>query len=238
MNEDSFSIKLIREFFLDCFLLSLEAGVVMKEKRTLTPLPSLRRIPAYLRLLKDLRNSKLDTVSCTVIAKKLKREPTQIRKDLAFAGAIGKPKVGYQVENLINCLERFLGWDHLTQAVLVGTGKLGTSLLAYGGFLNHGIDIVATFDEDPVLIGQTCHGRKIFAIEELVEILRLQQIPIGIITVPSYFAQGIAEQMIDGGIKAIWNFTSARLDIPDGIIVENEDLFASLAVLCGRLNQH
>ena len=200
------------------------------------PTPTLRRMPTYLRLVKDLQANGIETVSCTVIANALKREPTQIRKDLAMTGIVGKPKVGYFTAELISSIEDFLGWNFYSKAFLVGAGKMGSSLLAYGGFRHHGIDIIAAFDTDPNLVGKLVHGKEVFALKRITNMIPEKQVTIGIITVPARFAQEVADCMVAGGIKAIWNFTTCQLNVPDYVIVENEDLFASLAVLCGKLN--
>jgi len=218
--------------------LHLKRSFMITAENIITPKPTLCRMPTYLRFLKDLLANGSVTVSCTIIANALGLEPTQIRKDLAMTGIVGKPKLGYYTSELIYCIEHFLGWDLLSPAFLVGAGKLGSALLAYGGFRHHGIDIVAAFDTNPSLISMAVHGKTVYELSELTGMIRQQGIKIGIITVPAKHAQSVANQMVDGGVKAIWNFTTKRLLVPDNIIVENEDLFASLAVLCGRMNNH
>jgi redox-sensing transcriptional repressor len=199
------------------------------------PEPTLRRLPVYLHYLKDIYKAGKSEVSTTNIAGELKLDPTQVRKDLAYTGIAGKPKVGYDVEVLISTIEDFLNWNNLTDAFLVGAGNLGMALLGYDGFKKYGLNIIAAFDNDPAKIGREIHNVPVLPLEKLSDLIKRMHIHIGILTVPAAEAQKITALMIQGGIKAIWNFAPASLKVPEGIVVENAGFTTSLAVLTRKL---
>ncbi|MCP4568702.1 MAG: redox-sensing transcriptional repressor Rex, partial [FCB group bacterium] len=178
-----------------------------------------------------------DIVSSREIAAKLGLDPIQVRKDLQFTGVIGKPKVGYVIDNLISLIESFLGWDNTSSAYLAGAGNLGTAILGYEGFRGYGVDIVAVFDNDSRKIGTEINSYEVYDIEKITGLAERMNVNIGIITVPAADAQDVADRMVRGGIKAIWNFAPVKLNIPDNVIVENEQLSTSLAVLTSKLKQ-
>ena len=197
---------------------------MQKEDKKKIPAPVLRRLPIYQHYLRGLQEQQVITVSCTQIAKDLKLTSIQIRKDLAMTGIVGKPKVGYIVEDLLVKIEKFLGWQQSAEAFVVGVGHLGTALLGYDGFTKMGLHIIAGFDNDTNKIGSEIYGKKIFAINRLSELVSRMNIHIGVITVPAKYAQEIADIMVKSGIKAIWNFADIRLSVPDGVIVQHENL--------------
>ncbi|MGE5609190.1 MAG: redox-sensing transcriptional repressor Rex [Bacillota bacterium] len=199
------------------------------------PEPTLRRLPLYHRYLKSLQEQERAFVSCTHIGAELGLDPTQVRKDIEVTGAVGRPKVGYSVPELVLAIEQFLGWDNINEAFLVGAGSLGAALLGYTRFQQCGLNIVAAFDTDPAKIGREIHGKYVLALEKLPDLLERMHIRIGIITVPAPAAQQVADLMVGAGVRAIWNFAPVRLRVPDQIIVHNEDLYCSLAALSQKL---
>ncbi len=205
------------------------------EKARAGNLMSVRRLPAYLNLFKQLNATGREFVSSTHIASELRLQPDQIRKDLALTGIVGKPKSGYHVPALIKAIEEFLRWDNNTDAFLVGAGNLGSALLGYQGFAQHGLSIVAAFDADPAKVGHMVQGYQILPVEKLADLAKRMHVHMGIITVPAEHSQAIADTMSFSGINAIWNFSPVNLDVPDGVIVENVDLASSLAVLSHKL---
>jgi redox-sensing transcriptional repressor len=207
----------------------------MLDRRKPIPLPSLKRLPTYHHYLKDVQEKGLIYISCTLIGKDLKLDPTQVRKDLEATEIVGKPKVGYPVSDLIGAIETFLGWNNVNEAFLVGAGDLGSALLGYERFKNTGLNIVAAFDTEPARIGTQIRGKEVLPLERLVDLAQRMSIHIGIITVPASAAQKVADLMVEGGIKAIWNFAPVHLRLRDDIIVQNEDLYNSLASLSHRL---
>lgn len=201
------------------------------------PEPTLRRLPLYHRYLKVLQDGGVTTVSCTKIGMALSLDPTQVRKDIEVTGIVGRPKTGYGVADLADAIERFLGWDNATEAFLVGAGSLGAALLGYHKFAECGLQIVAAFDADPAKVGGQIHGKHVLAIEQLPDLMQRMHVPIGIITVPAAVAQRVADLMVTGGVRAIWNFAPVHLNVPADVIVHNEDLYCSLAALSQKLRQ-
>jgi redox-sensing transcriptional repressor len=199
--------------------------------------PTVRRLPVYHRLLKELQTEGWSFVSCTDIGEKLVLDPTQVRKDLEVTGVVGKPKVGYVVPALIDGIEQFLGFKTVNEACLVGVGNLGAALLGYRKFQEYGMDIVAVFDNGASKVGGTIHGKPILPISKFSDLARRMHLLIGIITVPAPAAQEVADVMVKAGIRAIWNFAPIRLRVPGEIILHNEDLYCSLASLSQKLSQ-
>ena len=158
----------------------------------------------------------------------------QVRKDLAIGSSGGRPKIGYCRESLIDDIEQFLGYDNTTVAVLIGAGKLGQALMGYSGFEEYGLDIMAAFDLHPS-IERTEEGKPVYPMTELARFCRQHKVLMGIITVPARGAQDAADQLIAVGVKAIWNFAPVHLDVPEGILVQNENMATSLAVLSVHL---
>ena len=205
------------------------------EKAISVPEPTLRRLPLYHRVLKDMLANGAERVSCTDIGLELHLDPTQIRKDLEFTGVAGRPRIGYQLAPLIEGIEQFLGWNNVNEAFLVGAGHLGAALMGYKRFSEYGMSIVAAFDTDPLKVGKPVGGKKILPLVKLPELARRMHILMGIITVPDAAAQEVADLMTSGGIMAIWNFAPVQLRVPERVIVHNENLYCSLASLSQKL---
>jgi redox-sensing transcriptional repressor len=204
------------------------------EQRT-AGVPTLKRLPLYLRLLRQMKENGEEYASGAVVAKELGLDPIVVRKDLAITGAVGRPRLGFQMDEIITAIEEFLGWSNTSDAFLVGVGNLGTALLGHQGFEQHGIRIVAAFDAAPKLIGKTVHGKTILDIKKLPSLAKRMHVQIGILTATASVAQVIADVMIEGGIRGIWNFTPAKLTVPKHVVLQREDLASSLAVLSHRL---
>ena len=200
-------------------------------------LPSVKRMPAYLQLLRVLQAEGHEHVSGTVLANVHNLEPVIVRKDLAMTGAVGTPRIGFHIAKLITAIERFLGWDNQTKAVLVGVGSLGTALLGYHGFQDFGFRFVGAFDRDPKVIGKWIHGRKVQPMDKLLPFVRRGEILLGVLTIPAETAQETAELMVRAGIKGIWNFTPTKLQLLGDVVSQKEDLAEGLAVLSHRLHQ-
>jgi redox-sensing transcriptional repressor len=201
------------------------------------PQPSLNRLPQYHHHLCELKTKGINTVSCSVIGRDLNLVPVRVRKDLQYTGIVGRPKTGYLVAELIAAIETFLGWNNVHEAFLAGAGNLGTALLGHERFSNFGPRIVAAFDTDPEKIGQWVHGKMVLPLDKLTDLAKRMSIHLGIISAPAEYAQSIAEEMVLGGIQAVWNFAPVRLKVPSQVIVHNEDLYSSLASLSWKLAQ-
>jgi len=198
-------------------------------------IPTIKRLPQYLRILKDLEKQDVETVSTTFLAQELNIEPIVVRKDIASTGAEGKPRIGFTTKEAIKKIEHFLGWDNVTEAFLVGAGNLGSALMGYQGFQNHGLKIIAAFDKDDKKIGQEIHGIKVLSMEKLPNLAKRMHIHIGVICVDAEHAQEVSDIMVEAGIKAIWNFTPVKLKTPDDVVSQKEDLSSGLAVLSVKL---
>lgn len=196
----------------------------------------LKRLPAYLTYLKRLPADDSAYISATALASALEMGEVQVRKDLAMVSDGGRPKVGYHRQSLIADIEEFLGYNNTNDAVLVGAGKLGKALLGYVGFAEYGLNIVAAFDNDPSLAGSVENGKPILALSELESVCSKRQVLIGIITVPAAQAQPVCDLLIAHGIKAIWSFAPVHLEVPEGILVQYENMATSLAVLSKHLS--
>ena len=194
----------------------------------------LKRLPGYLAYLKNMPEDAPTHISATALANALGMGEVQVRKDLAMVSDGGRPKIGYQREALIDDIEQFLGYDNTTDAVLIGAGKLGLALMGYKGFDDYGLNILAAFDLNPKQ-DKTEEGKPIYPITKLTQFCRSHKVLMGIITVPAESAQEVANHLIAGGIKAIWNFAPAHLDVPAGILVQYENMATSLAVLSVHL---
>jgi redox-sensing transcriptional repressor len=195
----------------------------------------LARLPQYHHYLVDLAAKGITQTTCSVIGRDLGLIPVQVRKDLQYTGFIGRPKTGYSVAELIQAIETFLGWNNINEAFLVGAGNLGTALLGHERFSKFGLRIVAAFDTDPAKAGQWIHDKAVLPLNELADLAQRMSIHLGIITTPPEAAQAVADEMVKGGIQAIWNFAPVRLRVPEHIIVHNEDLYSTLATLSWKL---
>jgi len=194
----------------------------------------LKRLPGYLAYLKNMPTDAPVHISATALANALGMGEVQVRKDLAMVSDGGRPKIGYLREALIEDIEQFLGYDNVTDAVLIGAGKLGQALMGYRGFDEYGLNIMAAFDRNPSR-EKTDEGKPVYNINQLEQFCRTHKVLMGIITVPAEGAQTVADQLIAGGIKAIWHFAPTHLDVPAGLLVQNENMATSLAVLTVHL---
>lgn len=197
----------------------------------------LKRLPGYVAYLRSISDSSSPYISATVLANALGMGEVQVRKDLAAVSDGGRPKLGYLRDSLIEDIEQFLGYDNTTDAVLIGAGKLGQALCGYGGFDAYGLNILAAFDTAP-FAEKTDEGKPVLHISRLESFCKSNKVLMGIITVPAKYAQEVCDQLIDCGIKAIWNFAPTHLEVPAHILVQNENMATSLAVLSMHLQAH
>ena len=216
-------------------ILSYGEKISMKEEKSVS-IQTLRRLPVYLHYLKSLGGA-LPMVSATVIAEALGQNDVQVRKYLGSVSGSGRPKKGYVTAELIDEIEDYLGFGAKSKAVLIGAGNLGRALLSYQGFSDYGLDIVAAFDNSSAVVGRAVSGRIVQPLSELERICKKYDVKVGIITVPSSGAQKAADELIIHGIKAIWNFAPTVIKVPEGVLVENENLASSLAVLTKHIGE-
>ena len=186
------------------------------------PEPTLRRLPWYLSNVKLMKEQGETYVSSTQISKQINVDASQIAKDLSYVNISGRTRVGYEIDALIEVLERFLGFTKMHKAFLFGVGSLGGALLRDSG-LHH-------------FVGKEINGIPIYHSDEFEIKMKSCDVNIGVLTVPINIAQEITDKMIAGGIKAVWNFTPFRIRVPENIVVQNTSLYAHLAVMFNRLN--
>ncbi len=201
------------------------------------PEPALRRLPWYLSYVKLLKKQDQTHVSSTQIAKKINVSASQIAKDLSYVDISGKTRVGYDIDLLIAVLEDFLGFTKIHNAVIFGVGSLGAALLSDSGLEQYGLKLFAGFDVDESIVGNEINNVPIFHSDDFLDKNKELMAQIGVLTVPSGIAQQVADYMIEGGIKAIWNFTPFRITVPEGIVLQNTSLYAHLAVMFNRLRE-
>ena len=201
------------------------------------PEPALRRLPWYLSYIKLLKTQGERYVSTTQIAKKIDVSASQIAKDLSFVNISGKTRVGYDIDELINVLDTFLGFGEVHNAVVFGVGSLGAALLSDSGLEQYGLKIIAGFDVDKSVVDTKIHNIPEYHSDRFVELNKEIKADIGVLTVPSGVAQQVSNYMITGGIKGVWNFTPFRIRVPEGIVLQNTSLYAHLAVMFNRLDQ-
>ena len=200
------------------------------------PEPTLRRLPWYLSNIKLMKEKGEQYVSSTQISKEINIDASQIAKDLSYVNISGRTRVGYNIDALIEVLESFLGFTNMHKAFLFGVGSLGAALLRDSGLHHFRLEIVAAFDVNPELVGKDLNGIPIFHSDDFEAKMKEYDVNIGVLTVPINIAQEITNKMVDGGIKAVWNFTPFRIRVPENIVVQNTSLYAHLAVMFNRLN--
>ncbi len=197
---------------------------------------TLKRLPFYLNYLETLKKEGVENVSAGMIAKQLGLSEILVKKDLGLAvRTSGKPKVGHNLDTLISELRDFLGYDDTSTAVLVGAGHLGGALLAYNGFKAMNLEIAYAFDNNPKIVGKEINGILILNIDDLETTCQYENIELGIITTTADGAQDVCDKLVKAGIKAIWNFAPVSLKAPDDVLIQNENLASSLAVLSNKL---
>ena len=197
----------------------------------------LRRLPQYLTVLTRLTGDEQRYVTSAELARQLDLDETLVRKDLAMTGFTGKPRMGFDVLALLLHLKEYLGLQHVKEAFIIGAGRLGQALAGYPGFEKYHLKIVGIFDTAPHKIGQMVNGLEVQPLWTAPALARSMHIQLAILTVPPSAAQGVADMLADAGLLAFWNFSGNPLHLPAPIMVHNEDLAESVAILCHRLGK-
>ena len=209
----------------------------MPQTQFYVPEPTLRRLPWYLAYAQLVQHSGETFLSSTQIAKNIAVDASKVAKDLSYVQISGRTRVGYDVNELVEVLEKFLGFTKSHKAFLFGVGSLGGALMHDNGLNHFGLEIVTGFDVKYELAGTSINRIPIHHVDRFKELQKQTGINIGVLTVPVERAQETADMMIEGGIQAIWNFTPFRIRVPDNIIVQNTSIYAHLAVMFNRLNE-
>lgn len=200
---------------------------------------TLQRMPSYLNFLEHIKTSEEKYISAPVIARNLRLNEVQVRKDIAMVSTVsGKPKLGFEIDTLITDIKNFLGYDETDKAVLIGVGHLGRALLSYEGYAHYGLEIVAAFDVSSEVVGTEINKIRILDMNSLEDTVRKTNADIGIITVSAKSAQSVCDRLVECGIKAIWNFAPTYIEVPESILIQNENTAASLALLSLHLRDN
>ncbi len=201
------------------------------------PEPTLQRLPWYLAYVSRLRAASVEYVSSTQISKELNVDASQIAKDLSFLNIRGKTRIGYEVAGLERVLQDFLGFKRAHNAVIIGVGSLGAALIQDSGLSRFGLNIVAGFDIDPGVVGVDKGGIPVYHMDDFALRLPELQAEIGIVTVPADRAQHVADEAVEAGIKALWNFPPCRIRTAPGIVMQDTSIYAHLALMYNRMDQ-
>ncbi len=202
------------------------------------PLPTVRRLPSYLRILRSEQALGKEWTSTTMLSDSLRLKAIQVRKDMSYASCQGRPKKGFNTSGCILRIEQILGLSHDCEAVLIGVGSLGSALLKYDGFRCYDMYVGAAFDSSPFLIGTTIGGVKIHDVEILENYIRRTAVRYAILTVPESDAQEMADRLSGAGVMGILNFSSTYLRTPEQVIVRRDDLALSLIQLKAEVKFH
>jgi len=196
---------------------------------------TLGRLPKYLQYLQN-EHGNAEYISAAELSRALNLGEVQVRKDLNSICSGGRPKVGYLTDELEQALLDVVGHRKTVEAVIVGAGSLGTALMGFNGFQEFGVHIPVAFDADPAKLS-TDPARPILPMSRLTSFCLMNEVKIGIITVPAANAQEVCDKLVSGGIRAIWNFAPVKLKVPKGVNVRDENLALSLAHLKTLTNE-
>lgn len=202
------------------------------------PKATAKRLPIYYRYLRFLHDAGKDRISSTELSEAVKVDSATIRRDFSYFGALGKRGYGYDVEDLMNFFSKTLKQDRLTNVALIGVGNLGHALLNYNFHQSNNMRISAAFDINEEIIGTILSGVPVYPMSEMVEQLKVQQIEVVILTVPTEVAQDTANTLAEAGVKGIMNFTPIRISVPNDVRVQNVDLANELQTLIYFLDHY
>jgi redox-sensing transcriptional repressor len=195
-----------------------------------------KRLPIYLQVLNELKNREIQTISSQELGNRLDYNPAQIRKDLAYFGDFGRKGIGYEVDYLIDKIRQILKVNQTINVALIGAGNLGLALCNYNKYSKDNMQIVAVFDAHESKIGSTINNLTVQSINQMADVIKQQQVRIGIITVPASEAQMVADQLVAAGIEAILNFAPTILRVPEEVKIQHVDFTKELLSLAYYLN--
>lgn len=200
--------------------------------------PSIRRMPTYMHKLMLLHASGEKFTSAAKLAEYMDLDQIVVRKDFELTGIKGTPGIGYKTGELIKAIRHYLGWNENRTAFMLGAGSLGSALLGHEEFAEYGLVITGLFDSDPDKIGTMVHGHEVIDIRRLTEYALRDHPQLAIICVPPACAQMLADQLIECGVRAFWNFANTCLQVPPDVVVQREVIAGGFAVLSRKLKFH
>lgn len=189
------------------------------------------RLPRYFRYLGELKDEGVERISSQELSKLMRVTASQIRQDFNNFGGFGQQGYGYNVEYLYTEIGKILGLDQTHRLIIIGAGHLGQAIANYMNFERRGFLIKGLFDADPDLVGKMVRQIPVRPMEELEQFIQVNNIDIGVLTIPKDGAAAVSDRLVKCGIKAIWNFAHLDLDVPDSVQVENVHLSDSLMKL-------
>lgn len=204
-------------------------------KKTIPP-ATIRRLPLYLQTLREISLRGAKTISSAALSEILDITPEQLRKDLTFFGKFGRKGIGYDVGELSESMEKILGLQNRWRVAIIGAGNLGTALAHYEKLPELGFELVAIFDNDKRVIGTEINGVKVYDFAKMFSVIKRKSFDIAIIAVPPENVQSVCDDLVDAGIKGIWNFSTVRPEIAEeDVVIVNENLSVGLGSLSFRL---
>lgn len=206
------------------------------EKRKGISMAVIKRLPKYHRYLNELMNNDVDRISSKELSERIGFTASQIRQDFNCFGDFGQQGYGYNVKELYNQISSILGLHKQYNTIIVGAGNIGQAIANYK-FDRLGFNLIGIFDANPKLAGIKIRDVAIEDIDEIKNFLSINSVDVGFICVPRTNAQRVCDELVNNGIKAIWNFAPVDLNVPEDVIVENVHLSESLLTLVYLLNQ-
>ena len=191
----------------------------------------IRRLPRYRRYLGYLQTKGIKKISSNELSEMIGYTASQIRQDLNTFGEFGQQGYGYEVEKLYKEINRILGLDREYKTVVVGCGNLGQAITNYTYYYKIGFNIIGLFDANPKIVGNVINDVEVMDSADLEEYVKRENIDIGIICVNRENAQKVADALVSGGVKGIWNFAPIDLVIPENVALESVHLSDSLHAL-------
>ena len=207
--------------------MDLEPGS-QNQRRTDVPEVVVARLPQYVRILTRLLQEGAEVVSSQQLGEKLQVTPAQIRKDLSYFGRFGKQGRGYSVYHLLERLKLILGINSFWNVAVVGVGRLGRAVLSYPGFTPDGFNIVAAFDANPDVVGDTIAGLTVKALDQMDDEVSSKKISIAIVAVPTEHTQGVVDRLVACGVRGVLNYAPISPQVRAGVRLRNIDPVLSL----------
>jgi redox-sensing transcriptional repressor len=181
------------------------------------------RLSRYLQVLTQAKKMGKDRISSQEISDYTNINATQIRRDLSAFGKFGKRGVGYNIDSLLGEIRKILRTQGQHNIVLVGAGRLGEAIASSPIFAEHGINVAAVVDTDPEKVGRQVGHVDVSPYSDLSEIIRDKNIIVGVLAVPADNAQKAANDLVDGGLRIIFNYSEALLDVPQDVQVHTSN---------------
>jgi len=205
---------------------------------TIIPAATMERMPRYLMQLYRFKTAGIDQVSSQMLGDSLRIKDTQIRKDLSYFGVFGKARYGYNIDFLIDAVEKILGLNNKYRVAIIGFGRIGRALAHYHGSDCHNFCVQLVFDTDPAVVGEAVGAVVVEPMENLEKRLAEQPVDIAVLTVPEDVAVEVADRLVQAGVKAIYNFTAAELHRYRDVFIENAQIAFGMYKLAHRIAGH